>query len=687
MNDRTVGIVGSGLIADTHVAAVKDVCPGVRISVCDPLPGKAELLRRKFELAAAYTTLEEMLDKESPFSVHILSPPQMHVGHARQCLEAGSHVLIEKPLVFSVAEARDLYALAEDRGKVACVDHSVLYQPTVRKILEWIESTEDCRLLHFNCFFGINDGANPGLSPEHWKRHLPGGAIMDMIVHPVSLAVELSGKPANISCNFLGSSQHVDEVAISWRGERCLVSIVLSTRARPARKRSEIVTSKQVFLLDHSTESYVVERPGFGPRGAQKLFQNCSTGVQLIAGTLGTAMHVLRGELKQNPGARSLIAHYYAHLEDKEPSPISEESVINTTLALQEISALLPGRPRSTSGVEQATPQAGAGLHGPPEKQETVLVTGASGFLGRHVCRVLAAKNVCIRCQVRRSPGSDRIQGPNVKRVYVDFGYDGVHYEALVRGIRTVIHCAHAAGAKTWEDFKKTNVDATLALYEAASRAGCERFIFISSVAVYGVHQKGTVHVTEETPPTMGRSRWDCYIRSKTLAEQKLLAKSAEGGPGLLIIRPGILYSADGERLFRKAIPTKNGKLFVAIGSGRNHAPFTRVDVLAEAICRAQDCETMPEGIYNMTGDQKETTRSFLQSRLEKTGVKSRFLVIPAFPLRVMGTFLEHVYALARRTRRPKVTRYIVDSATRDIRYDCSKAEHELGWRSDEAVR
>jgi len=680
MREETIGIVGCGLIADTHVEAIREARPRAEIHVCDPLPGKAELLRAKYGLQGAYTSVAEMLEKARPFSAHILSPPHLHIDHARECIARGCHVLVEKPLTFDPAAVNDLYACAAARNCVVCVDHSLLFQPSVVRMLETIRATPGLRVLSVASFYGIEpEPPSPCAGyGSRWKDRIPGGAITDTMVHPMTLAAHLTGEPANLHANVVVGDRGVENARVSWNTGGATVSLGIALGAEPFRRVTEVTTNKMTFIIDHSTEVLVTLAAGFGPRALRKILKNFATSWQTFRGTLGTVWRTARGTLRQNPGARALIRAYYEHLGGGAPVPVSQADVRRTVDALAALTSEISGRTRPA--VREAAPDAG----GKPER--TTLVTGASGFLGREVCRELASRGARVIAQVRRGPNADRLPGGAVRPVFVDFHAVGFDCAGLIGEAREVVHCAHAAGAKTWEAFKRVNVDASVALYDAAARAGCERFVFISSVAVYGVHQKRAQRVTEETPVTMGRSEWDFYVRSKTLAEQELEKRARQGGPKLLIIRPGLLYGPDGSRLTRKSIPMNGYRLLITFGGGRNHLPFTRVDVLANAIGRVLEHDPFPEGVYNMTGDPDENVRDFIARRMGQLGIRCRFRAIPVAPLRAAAALLALANRLALRKTPPKITRYVIDSATRDLRYDSSRAARDLAWNPEEAI-
>lgn len=683
----TIGVIGCGLIADTHIEAICDALPGTSIAVCDPLPGKAELLRRQYNLKAAYTRIDDMLSIEHPLAVHVLSPPQFHIAHAKQCLSAGCHVLVEKPLCFSAGEARDLYHLSRSLGLALCVDHSLLFQPSVARMMSVLKKDPRVRVVHVNSYYGLDgEGMTRGSGIQPWKKTIPGGMMMDAVVHPVSLAVALTGKPSRVHANHVMKDGQITELHVSWETESGVVGITVSADGQPFRRATEVVTSAMSFVVEHSTEVLVTLPITPGPRAVGKLVRNISYGRQLKRGTLSTVWQVACGRIKQNPGARGLVKAFYESLEGKAENPVTEANVIDTVQALEDIIQAIEA---STPAVIPTTAPVD-----PPRIQVVnpsirTLVTGASGFLGRSLCEQLASEGRrSVIALTRRGANAEKLLSSHlIEKRFVDLRYFSPQdYDTLLQGVSEVVHCAHASGAKTWKEYQQQNVSASIALFEAAAKAGCRKFIHISSVAVHGVHDRRSNIISEETLLSKGRSVWDFYIRSKSQADAALHKLAKTTTLPLLVLRPGILYSADGQRLAGKSIPLAEGRLLIEFGGGKNHQPFTRVDVLARTILHALNADSFPRGAYLVTGRMTETAHQFRKVRMDALGIKCTSISVPTWPFRPIAAGLELLFWLTGRSRPPKLTRYILDSECRDLLYDCTKAERELGWSSSDAV-
>jgi nucleoside-diphosphate-sugar epimerase len=168
---------------------------------------------------------------------------------------------------------------------------------------------------------------------------------------------------------------------------------------------------------------------------------------------------------------------------------------------------------------------------------QRILVTGASGFIGQHVVRVLAERGYSVRAASRHPVVFDN---PRVEGVAVGDKSRSFAAEFLVRGVDAVVHAAGLSAARAdlpAQAYMSINVDATRQLAKAARAAKVKRFVLMSSIRA----QVGATHssvVTEATPadPT------DDYGRSKQAAEA-ITAKTLEGsGTHWTVLRPVLVY-------------------------------------------------------------------------------------------------------------------------------------------------
>ena len=129
-----VGVIGTGFIGPAHIEALRRLgtIDIVGLAECskDVAKAKAEALG----IERYYGDYKELLKEDEIQSVHICSPNYLHYEMAKAVLEAGKHVICEKPLAISVAEAEELVELAEEKGLVNVVNFNIRYYPLMRQL-------------------------------------------------------------------------------------------------------------------------------------------------------------------------------------------------------------------------------------------------------------------------------------------------------------------------------------------------------------------------------------------------------------------------------------------------------------------------------------------------------------------------------------------------------------------------
>src|SRR5207247_2598674 len=191
-----VAIIGCGKVADQHVGAIHRI-PNCRIvSVCDRELLMAKQLGERFHISECFSDVQEMLQSTHPQVVHITTPPQSHFQLAKQCLEFGSHVYLEKPFTVTAEEAEELIEFAERRGlKMTAGDN---YQFTL-EMLEMRRLAKTGFLggkpVHVESYWSYDLGdisyVGPVLgNPAHWVRRLPGQLFHNIISHGLAKLAE-----------------------------------------------------------------------------------------------------------------------------------------------------------------------------------------------------------------------------------------------------------------------------------------------------------------------------------------------------------------------------------------------------------------------------------------------------------------------------------------------------------------
>src|SRR5436305_1410297 len=139
MNKLRVGVIGCGYWGPNLIRNFSS-CPLTEVSaVCDGDAARLEAIGKTYGHLRLVSTLDQLL--ELPLdAVAIATPVSTHYPLASRCLEAGLHVLVEKPLAASGLEALALVTLAARKGRVLMVDHTYLFSPAVRRTRELVEA-------------------------------------------------------------------------------------------------------------------------------------------------------------------------------------------------------------------------------------------------------------------------------------------------------------------------------------------------------------------------------------------------------------------------------------------------------------------------------------------------------------------------------------------------------------------
>lgn len=143
----TAAVIGTGFIAPVHIEALQRLGVPVR-GVLGSSPEKSQLAAQRWRLERAYKSLDELLSDAEIDVVHIASPNRFHYEHACRSLEAGKHVICEKPLAMNSTESRELVRRAADSDKVCAVCYNIRFYPLCLEARQRIHSGQLGRIFH-----------------------------------------------------------------------------------------------------------------------------------------------------------------------------------------------------------------------------------------------------------------------------------------------------------------------------------------------------------------------------------------------------------------------------------------------------------------------------------------------------------------------------------------------------------
>lgn len=189
-------LIGAGQIARQHLACLRTL-PGVEIAaICDLSPALAEATAERFGARAWFTDHRAMLERARPDVVHVTTPPPSHFRLALDALDAGAHVVVEKPATATLEELETLARRAAEAGRALVEDHNYVFNQAPLEIRRRVGTGELGPVVHVEVLicldiFGPGGFADP--NTPHPALRLAGGAIADFLPHLASLAHRFVG--------------------------------------------------------------------------------------------------------------------------------------------------------------------------------------------------------------------------------------------------------------------------------------------------------------------------------------------------------------------------------------------------------------------------------------------------------------------------------------------------------------
>lgn len=183
-----LAILGLGRVAEMHAQAILGFRPNAFAGGWNRTLERAEVFCKRFG-GKAYPTLEELLADQSIDSVLVSTSTETHFELARHALEAGKHVLLEKPLCQTSAQIAELAEVARSTSRICMPSHNYIYAPSMRRIRDRISSGDLGKVVSYWAFFNNRHPADIGL-PDLVMREL-------MVHHAYSMLFFL-GRPSSV---------------------------------------------------------------------------------------------------------------------------------------------------------------------------------------------------------------------------------------------------------------------------------------------------------------------------------------------------------------------------------------------------------------------------------------------------------------------------------------------------------
>ncbi len=303
-------------------------------------------------------------------------------------------------------------------------------------------------------------------------------------------------------------------------------------------------------------------------------------------------------------------------------------------------------------------------------------VTGATGFLGSHVARVLSAQGAELRLLVRSTSNLKNLEGLRAETTTGDLR-DPASLNNAMSGCDTVFHVA--ADYRLWvrdpQEMYRSNVEGTRAILGAARKNGVQRVVYTSSVATMGFTRNG--NPADEDSPVALADMIGHYKRSKFMAEQIAL-EAGRSGMNVVVVNP---TTPVGERDIK---PTPTGRIILDFLKRKFPAyvdtGLNLVDVTECARGHVAALERGKSGERYILGGENLTLKQILDKLGAITGLSSPTVKLPYFFAFAAAAVDETITGRILH-REPRATIDAVRMGRKKMFASSAKAERELGWK------
>jgi 2-alkyl-3-oxoalkanoate reductase len=662
-----VGLVGAGYISEFHARAIQRV-PNARIvGIADVVQSRAAALAARFNIPRVFPTMEAMMN-EGVDVIHVLTPPDNHAALAIAALENGCHVLVEKPLASNAEEVDRISAAATAAQKSVCVNHSMLYDRFVSKALNLVRSGAIGVPLTFDYF---RSSEYPPYRGGPLPIHYQGGGypFLDQGVHALYLAESFLGPIEDVKALYgtHGGDSNLlfDEWRVAAQCQRGTANIQISWNVRPLQN-SFVVQGTKGVLRANLFAMWVTHTPQLPlPKAPARALQALGEGLSICTQVPANVARFAAKKIVQYDGLHSLVAAFYRALQERAPVPVPAEQARSTVYWTHRVSREADAAKIKFQSQFQTVGRA------------KVLVTGANGLIGRHLVRRLLQEGNPVRIFVRRTPEAVVRNDGNIEVFLGDLG-DPVAVDRAVAGTEVVYHVGAAMKGGP-HDHERGTVCGTQNIVDSVLRHGVKHLVYISSLSCLhaAVARRGSV-VTEDWPIEPSPTKRGAYTQAKTTAEKIVLDAVRDRHLRAVLLRPGRVFGP-GMTLLTPEVARRMGDFFVVLGDGTRELPLVYVEDVIDAIVLAAETSEFDGSVFHIVDRTPITQNQVVRDYISKNAKRAKVVHVPMAIVYSLALGFE---VLSKILNRPvPLSIYRVKSALARMKFDCSRAENDLGWR------
>lgn len=335
-------LIGAGQIARQHLSCLQTL-PGVElVAICDLSPAAAEAAAERHGVRTWFTDHRAMLEEARPDVVHVTTPPTSHFGPAADSLDAGAHVIVEKPVTPTFEELERLVECARQAGRHLAEDYNYVFNQAPRQILRRIESGAFGAVTHVEVFIcldilGPSGFADP--NAPHPALTLAGGAIADFLPHLASLAHLFVGPHRTAQTVWIKrkpSPLPFDEFRAVVDAERGTAALGFSSSAQPDAFWLRVYGERMQATANLFETRLTFDGPRNVPKPLRPFFSGLEEGKTIRRAALATLLRKFKG-----PGAYEglweLLTRTYRALAEGSAPPLTASHVLEVNRMVEAL--------------------------------------------------------------------------------------------------------------------------------------------------------------------------------------------------------------------------------------------------------------------------------------------------------------------------------------------------------------
>lgn len=346
-----IAIVGCGMIADAHVKEIRKIEDTEIVAVCDQEPLMAEQLADRYDIPKYFSNFSELVKKCNPDVVHILTPPSTHFPLGRAALEAGCHVLMEKPFTVNYDEAKALIDRAKELNRKITVNHFHNFSPPSLRLRELVSSGALGDVLHMEGFYsyGMKSPVAQALVNDKysWIHQLPGKIVQNNIDHLICKFVEFipddrpvvwaHAKRISREARQVNHSHIHDELRVMITGENVSAYATFSSNINPFQHSLTVYGSRGTVHIDYESRSIMKAATSGLPGPFGKLVAPFHAGKECFREGAKNVFKFAKSDFHFYAGTNMLFKKFHQCISHGTEAPIPYKNILKITFIMDEI--------------------------------------------------------------------------------------------------------------------------------------------------------------------------------------------------------------------------------------------------------------------------------------------------------------------------------------------------------------